>query len=272
MVLLMSFQYLVRQMLFIILFILLRSLLTLDELSSGLYNRFLLTGYFFIAPGGWNVELTFISFLLVLLRGRNVYWPMFVVFIALEIVFQSRIALLILILSFFVVPGRKINSKYLIYIAILILSILLALSVPGVNEIGVISRLLDITLELTYFDAGLGRLYAFQSGYSLLEENLFGYGVGMGIPAVLEYVGFIRDANFHNIYIQIFVEGGIVALALLVFIVFSLFREVISGRFKNRFGCVAMMYFLSGLVQFNGYDTIGWVFVGLAYGFQRRVS
>ena len=256
----------------LLLLIFARTLVTFPELVMGLENRYALVNYPFIAPGGWNVEISFLCFLLILLRGRNIYWWIFGAILALELVFQSRAGILLLFLSVLLKPGRRLVLRDVLLLTGLccVLFLIVYLVYIGLDGIGAVDRLLDFNREFESYEAGVGRLYTFERSYFLLDENIFGYGVGMGIDHARQMYGDLNDANFHNIFIQIFVEGGIQSLLLLIAISYTIVSKVISGRFNNRFGCVAIAYLVSGMFQFNGYDTIGWLFIGLFYGAEQR--
>ncbi len=90
-----------------------------------------------------------------------------------------------------------------------------------------------------------------------LERPLFGYGAGVG--AVWERLSQngIGAPHAHNLFIEWLAEGGVVALILLLFLIWKLFRigfEMIMNTHRTRMYGAAIIAFCTGLAVCGMFD------------------
>lgn len=90
-----------------------------------------------------------------------------------------------------------------------------------------------------------------------LEAPLFGHGIGVSTTfEALQNAGYY-NAHMHNLFLQILVEGGVLGLLLLLFILWKLFRtgfELIIHAPKTRMYGAAIIAFCAGLCVCGLFD------------------
>jgi O-antigen ligase len=160
--------------------------------------------------------------------------------------------------------------------ASLIISIVFIFTVISGADIVVFERFIGIQQELqgmaqirTSFD----RTILWEIASSLIARDPLGYGPGGAIHYLKSDVGLYFDENnFHNIAIQFSVDGGIISgIAYSVF-AFSVIINSIKRRLSNPIDICVLIYILSDLVQWTGYDPMGWVFIGIYSAMSREIG
>ena len=156
----------------------------------------------------------------------------------------SRGALLVAIVGLAVVGAaflpRAVQRVGLITLAVLAIPVLIfaatSLELDG-NDINVLGSTIDSNGRITLWTFGLTQL---------LEREVLGFGVGgfwtpARITAFKDVNGWVLD-NFHNGYVTILVEGGLVGISLLLLLLASLFLLYIVAIGQLRDSYVALAF------------------------------
>ncbi|WP_255473936.1 O-antigen ligase family protein [Ketobacter nezhaii] len=210
---------------------------------------------------------------MLVLRKTRYFRLLFVTCLVLSLIYQSRAGMLFLFFSLALKPNLKLNFNSIAYFLLFIFafSILSFVLVKYGGGDTVLDRFVDIDYEVSNYEKGLGRLVLIDASIELLKLDLFGYGVGLGMEYAQRIYGDIQDANFHNIYLQISIESGIQALLVFLVIVSRIFTRCRSSNFNNGYANAALCYAITGLFQFNSYDPVGWLLIGLSLGNHRNM-
>ena len=197
-----------------------------------------------------------------------------------SIYFNRFIALFLLIIIIYTTNSRFLFLKYVtilfcIYLIIQsaskgpILSLIITLLYFKTSKIN-ISLILKITFWISAFvlimllffkenyllDTNFYSVYERLNFFDLIKKNLsFNYFTGIGTGGFGIFF-FNEDSNFypHNIFVELFVENGIIAVALFVIIIFFYLKNIN----KNNFLHLIAFYFLlasqtSGNLPSNNY-------------------
>lgn len=218
---------------------------------------------FYLASGGRNIEATLLGMLSVLLVGSRWFVPSLVISFTSSVLMQSRaglVAVMVAVAWWAVSSGIGVKK---FYIASLVLGICVLL-VFGAGEQKDDVRIVDrfnIQDEQNLAAHRQGRLAMWTDAVERIKENPLGYGVGNGFTQMNRYLGLhFRENNVHNIFLELTLDGGVQSLLFFVAsglaILFSARRQLVP---EHRF---ALAYMILGLVEFIGYDAIGWFFIG----------
>ncbi len=102
-----------------------------------------------------------------------------------------------------------------------------------------------------------GRLSMWVHVISLFKNNAYGYGAGNSILALEELSGYgFGESNFHNYYVQVLLDFGILGLIIYLTLCFNFFWIQKKKIFQNPFSSACILYFIACLVQFRGADSI----------------
>ena len=107
------------------------------------------------------------------------------------------------------------------------------------------------------FDGSWGTRVAFiMTSYEIVKENpLLGVGLGGSIPAAIDIFkekempfsdfvkSFITSNHFHNQYLMILVENGLIGFALLLNIIYQLIKKVLKNYEIKEIGVVFLVIF-----------------------------
>ena len=220
--------------------------------------------------GGANLEASYVAMFSIFFAGEKqfLFWQAFS--ISLSLLYASRTALVLnvcIIIWYAFINFKKINIKYLFgYIIALFMSLISAYHL-GLTDY-VISRFLRIGNE----PGSIGRIKMWMYALSLIiKRPIAGYGIGNSIRALIEYTGIsFSDKNFHNIYIQMFIDlgiiGGIFYLAIALYFLLYDFRN----NFENPIYFMIALYFVGSVFQFRGADVIMYYFAAV-YFQQKRL-
>lgn len=249
------------------LFILYRNALFFDQIGMVYSRSGRNDALFFLAPGGRNIEATLLALLSILLINSRYFLAALLLALATSTLMMSRAGLACTIISAFLWMFYHRNSNIVVYIMVgcLIMAATVALFFPEVIANLGITRRLSISEDIAYAHEGQGRIALWGASFAALNQHLWGYGVGNGVPFSELYSNLsFRENNVHNIFLQIALECGILAAVLLAaLVVKSLWLAYRSRSVESLFVAAA---FSLGLVQFTGYEPYIWFFVGIIFG------
>ncbi|MFG0263030.1 MAG: O-antigen ligase family protein [Novipirellula sp. JB048] len=258
--------------LFVVVAILVRNVINFDSLFA-IYGRVRSeTPAFFLASGGRNLEATQLGMLATLLIGTSFFFPAITVALLTSLLMMSRSGLLAVFVAMllWLFHGRFSGFKFYIGAVSLSLGILGCFAtLDGAYRIPIIERF-DMTVEKDLAADNQGRLAIWSAALEVLKENPLGHGVGNGFPTLNEHLGgHLRENNAHNVLVEFALDGGLQTSLLFVLIMFSTLRspKLIDSP-EQRF---ALTYGVLALVEYTGYDAIGWFFIGASYA-ARHIS
>ncbi|UTH72842.1 O-antigen ligase [Chromobacterium sp. IIBBL 290-4] len=243
------------------LIVFLKNIFFLPELLSTFnQGQEALIGIPWITAGGPNIESTVLVMMLSLFIGsRRMWWLSGLVFLSC-ILYQSRTSTLL----FLFICALHVSIKYK---GIFRLSIFLAGFAAFISVVaasGISNRFENVSDE--FDESTVGRYFLWTSAVDLIQDNYLGYGLGEGVQKIeSEADRELAENNFHNIYLQSAVDSGVIFSALLLLIAARrIYASIKSGSTVSPYDLIVCMYFISGFVQFTGYDAIGWLFIGIA--------
>lgn len=169
---------------------------------------------------------------------------------------NSRGAIIALILTLFYLFVKRLNLKstYPIYIIIIAFLIFCALNFEIINQ---------------YFRVNQGlsnREIRWDLAFSLLNDNLFGYGTNSNVALIENYLDFPKSSGFHNIFLNIAVQYGVIALFfyLLIYAIFS--KSLFSKNTVSEFhSSIFLIIFFQNFVL--SYNIGGLRFPSFLFGF-----
>jgi len=237
-----------------------------DTKNLILYGRHHLSAnYIFLTVGTLNIEVTFMAFMVMLQKKQNMFYLMAAIAFFYSYFYESRSGILLLFLAFIMNYYRRLKfSHFLVGLSLVLLLILGFVSSDSENPL--IHRFTNIQQEVEFGGEGVGRLGFYYGAYDILQDNIFGYGIGNSLIAMSNKTGIsYRENNVHNIYLQNLLDNGFIAWILLLLITFYILKNALQDKFSFVGLRIATAYLIIGLVEFTGYDVVGWLFIGLSY-------
>lgn len=246
--------------------IMIRNLLYYESLGA-IYSRVRTESpVFFLASGGRNLESTQLGLLSTLLIGTVAYGPAIFVAAATSLLMMSRAGIIAVLVSMLLWLIHGKFGRWKLYLGSLFLTggiFVCLLSFEGSFEIPILNRF-DLSNEAALAADDEGRLAVWRAAANVLKSQPFGHGAGNGFTALNEQIGgHLRENNAHNILVEYAMDGGIQSSLLFVVVVLSILKfPLMIHQPSHRF---AIAYAVLGMVQFTGYDAIGWFFIGVSH-------
>ncbi|WP_152989130.1 O-antigen ligase family protein [Pseudomonas citronellolis] len=227
-------------------------------------NRSALAEYPYLTAGGHNIEVTYLIFLASLCSNKKIYLTLLTLAFALSIIYMSRVGILLITLILIIGLYKRLSlAKFIMafFFTAFCAPITLYIASPQTFE-----RFTNIQQEVEYGDEGVGRIGLLRGALTALDRNMWGYGTGNSLNAMTNITGIVyKENNLHNIYLQILLDLGVFGFAsFILFAAFVISRSIRHG-FSNTYQVLATTYLLIGLIQFTGFDALGWLCLGLAY-------
>lgn len=221
----------------------------------------------YMSTGGRNIEASLLALLSILLLGTRAYPIAAGIAFLTSATMLSRAGLLGAAVSIGIAAyrARKTRSYYFhTFIGIAAVVLVAGLVLSSVVDIPVLDRF-NLQAETQLEHKNVGRLALWNSATLALEHNLFGYGVGNGVPLMEEISGltFVEN-NVHNIYLQFLLEGGIQSLLLFLLMVGHILLRPAEGQQRN-IKAFLLLYLMLAFIEFSGYEAYFWFFVGMFY-------
>ena len=218
---------------------------------------------FYLASGGRNIEATLLGMLSILLIGSRWFVPSIAIAFLTSVLMLSRaglVAVVIAMLWWTIASGIGIKKFYLSSLIIGMCLIVVVGATESSNEPQIIKRF-NISDEQSLAVQRQGRIAIWTEAIPMIRSNPLGFGVGNGFHQLNKSLGMhFRENNAHNIFVELTMDGGVQTSLLLLITCFTIFfskqRQLIP---EHRF---ALAYVVLGLVEFTGYDAIGWFFIG----------
>ncbi len=230
-----------------------------------------------LVTGGCNIEASWIAILsLSFYKAKKRFTPV-VVALAFSLLYASRVGMIavfivMLIFMYGRLPDdtkRKLFNRRIIFtiLGTVALAMLLVASVGGDLFLQVFSRFSNIG----YDPGSLSRLAMWYYVPQTIIEYPMGVGIGNVMP-VLESVSNLmyEEGNLHNIYMQMFVEIGIIGgLLYLVTVVVWCIKNIKKAFVSPVVGMLCIYFFLA-LFQFSSGDTIFFCLLGIYLSIQKE--
>jgi O-antigen ligase len=225
-----------------------------DNKNGGYTTKFL-----FLTSGGWNAEIALIGVLLPLIRNSKLYRWNLLALMGHVVLFQSRIGVIIVLMHLCYLVWTKYKRYRGIAVTFFIILVLVAISFSDLTVFG----RFGLEQELSLQDEGrTGRLMLWFEGMRLLGTNFLGYGPGVSIEmARLGSVIDFTEPNFHNIYLQVLLDLGVIGFLLFIVVIIR-FSIIIQGEI-SKWNFSVLIYAVVGLFQFTGYDVFIWFVIGV---------
>lgn len=225
-----------------------------------------------LVNGGCNIEACWISILsLSFYKEKKRFVPL-IIGLIFSLLYASRVGMIaIFIVAILFIYGRlPEDTKRRLYkrriaftgIGIALLILLIVASAGDGLFLQVFSRFSDIGHD----PGSLGRLAMWYYVPQTIMEYPFGVGLG-NVMKALERVSrrMYEDGNLHNIYMQMFIEIGIIGGLLYLTTVVVWCIKNIKNAFVSPVIAMLCIYFLLGLFQFRGGDTIFFCLMGVYF-------
>lgn len=225
-----------------------------------------------LVNGGCNIEACWIGILsLSFYRAKKRFIPVAVA-LGFSLLYASRVGMIatfivILIFTYGRLPEdtkRRLFNRRIVFtiLGIVTFIMLLVAGIGGSLFLQVVSRFFDIG----YDPGSLGRLAMWYYVPRTIMEYPFGVGLGNVMPA-LESVSHLiyEDGNLHNIYMQMFIETGIIGGVLYLFIVVTWCIRNVKQAFASPIVGMLCIYFVLALFQFRGGETIFFCLLGIYF-------
>lgn len=231
-----------------------------DFIALMVSNRFSLSdSYPFLMAGGHNIEPSMLLVFSVLIRNRFLFFSMFCFGVFYSLLYESRAGMLLGLFIILFRFGLLNLSVQRLFISLVVFLFLLIVSL----NLSVVDRFLDFEREIYYGEIGVGRLGFYYGALNMLNNGDFGVGIANAVYTMSLVTGVdYAENNVHNIFLQYFLDSGPIAAFLLIVLAVRLALN--AARMDQEFlpGAVVFAYFLIGLIQFTGYDSFFWFFIG----------
>lgn len=251
---------------FVVLAIVIRNLLHFDSLGS-LYGRARTeTQAFYLSSGGRNLEATQLGMLSTLLIGTFSFFPAILIAAVTSLLVMSRAGILAVLIAMMMWLIHGQFGRWKLYVGSLFLAsgiLAVLMHFEGTYDIPILSRF-DLGTEQELAADDQGRLAIWRAAGLILQDNPLGHGTGNGFSELNDRIGgHLRENNAHNVIVEFAIDGGLQSACLFIAIMFSILRcpTLITSPY-HRF---ALAYGILGLVEYTGYDTIGWFFIGVSH-------
>lgn len=132
---------------------------------------------------------------------------------------------------------------------------------------GVIENVVERTLSIGKEPGSIGRLRMWRKFWSAGKENIWGYGLGNGIEAIkskalAEDGMLLEEGNIHNIYMQVFLDQGVIGALILLALLFAFIYREFSTLAANPLAGFILCYMCLGILQYRFLDVSFWFIVG----------
>ncbi|RLJ70438.1 O-antigen ligase-like membrane protein [Hydrogenivirga caldilitoris] len=265
-------------LLFFLLFYI-RNIIYYKDVSNLIFKgrAYVSDSFYFITNGGHNIECTVLAFITMLQKNKFLFWFSFFHVLFFSLVWGSRAGLLLTIFALIYRYIATHDIKFITFVKItfsfIILSFILFLLAQNLPENNALNRFFSIEKEFEYGEEGIGRIGFYLGSIYLLQDNIFGYGVANAVRIMSECTGIMyKENNVHNIYLQYLLDGGIQSFILSVLIFLYISHYTYKDRFRFPPLRIAFSYLLIGIIQFTGYDLLGWFFIGYSYAYIKKIK
>lgn len=256
-------------------FVILRDIAFSGQLAA-IYTR---TGYddnvLYLSTGGRNIEASLLVMLSILLLGSRLYLPSILLALLTSGSMQSRAGLIgcAISLCIFLWRARKNKPYYLtLALSLAMLTLAAGLVLTSVVDIPVLDRF-NLKSETDLAQNGVGRLALWHYAGVALQKNLFGYGIGNGVPIMEKLSGleFVEN-NVHNVFLQFLLEGGVQSLITYVIMIVAILAKRATTRVQRNVKAYLFCYLMLSTIQFNGSEAYLWFFIGAFFAFPKRAD
>lgn len=225
------------------------------------------SGILYMSTGGRNIEASLLALLSILLLGTRAYPIAAGIALLTSGMMLSRAGLVGAAVSIGIAAwrARKTRHYYLYtFLGVAMVVLMAGLVVSSVIDIPVLDRF-NLQAETQLEHKNVGRLALWNTAGLALDHNLFGYGVGNGVPVMEDLSGltFVEN-NVHDIYLQFLLEGGVQSLLLFLLMVGHILLTRAEGQQRN-IKAFLLCYLLLAFIEFSGYEAYLWFFVGMFY-------
>lgn len=247
-----------------------RNTLFHDRLAL-VYGRSASQEVWFLATGGPNLESSFLAMAAALMSRTRWFLPMASMAGLTSVLMLSRAGIIAtaLAFAFWIVIHRHsvIRSVVLLVGLTAATSYGFVLASSGIQDD--VAKRFDLSVEQDLASENLGRLAIWRSAAERIIDHPLGHGAGNGYALMNAELGDVyRENNCHNILLDLTLDGGLQTMLLASLIFFR--NGVFAIRTGHPIAQTATIYAVLGMVQFLGYDTIGWFFIGASSGLRIR--
>lgn len=218
--------------------------------------------------GGVNLEASYLAMMAAAFINdtnlkRKIVYNISIILIC--ILYSSRSALLLCLISVTLILINENKKKWLFL-----------LFPVGVVGVGYTLTKIDLSFFLERFqslstESGvLGRFRMWTYAWQVFQNHIIGYGIGNSIPALIKYTGvYYSENNFHNVYIQMFIDLGLLGGVYYLGMVVAFFLKEYKRVLKKPIQLMMALYFIACLLEFRGAEII--IYFYFAAYFQQKL-
>lgn len=220
----------------------------------------------YIMGGGANLEATWICMLgFLFTENRKHYW-FCVATLVIACLYSSRTGIIIGILCLVYIAYKELKSRMSLSKLAVLIGILAA--VVWILKMNLMDSFW-LRLQSLGQSSDLGvsaRMIMWHQFDEALMNNWIGYGAGNSVRAIEDTLGYsIPYSNIHNIYLQSFLDFGLIGGGLFIYLVVSFFVDATRNMKHSPISLVLSVYFIAGISQFAACEaTLGYI-IGLYF-------
>lgn len=239
-----------------------------EYFQTGLDHPYIST----LVTGGVNIEGTWIAILALSFYNAKERTLPLVISFGYSLLYASRAAIIadcvvMLIFIYGRLPDdtkRKLRNRRTIFTIMGIVGVMAVIAISA--NAGLIMQVFSRVADIGHDPGSLGRFAMWHYVPYVIERYPFGVGLGNVIPALEKVSPLIyEEDNIHNIYLQMFVEIGVIGGLLYIGVVIYWFKKNIKKFLTTPVVGMLGIYFLLCLFQFRGGETIFFSLLGIYF-------
>ena len=220
-----------------------------------------------IFGGGVNPEASWIGMFNVFFLKDKRKWSYFFISLLISVIYASRAGMIINIVALVMINKDSVfkDKKTIVFAVIGIIGIIWA------YNNGLLDIITDRFSTLGSDKGSEGRLINYQGFIKTFEAFPLGYGIGNCMDAMRMVAGSVSgDNNMHNVYLQNFIDIGIIGGIWYIILVLFFVKTNIFRLFTDPFVMYIFIYIVVSLFEFRGGDTLVFIILGFYTLYRRK--
>lgn len=247
---------------FIMILIWIKNFMQINSIISFLRSPYGHPSITYIFGGGANLEATFMAMAIPVFYKDKKLWPYVVLATLLSVIYASRTALIVNVLCIAWIGLIYLDKKS--WEKIFVACVFLLFAISYLYNAGALDYIINRFANIGSEAGSIGRLNMWIYALEIIREYPLGCGIGNSVNALEEMLSTsYSENNFHNVYLQMFIDLGIIGGSLYIITVISFVIKNIIHIKDNPIVVVLFLYIITSMLQFAGAEVIVYCFLGI---------